>query len=153
LEEKLPFADGLAADETLLLCDSEGSTASRAALAMLAGIAASAVLMTLTSDAHVFNLFPSMLVVSTGLLARTLVGVNWSLLAVGSGMLIGMRINVSMLLGTLLSWVVAPFALREAGILDADFNRTNVLFWVMWPATGMMVVGGLTALLLRWKVL
>src|SRR5207302_9347572 len=70
-----------------------------------------------------------------------------------SGMLIGMRINVSMLLGTLLSWVVAPFALREAGILDADFNRTNVLFWVMWPATGMMVVGGLTALLLRWKVL
>src|SRR5205085_10552529 len=62
VEEKLPFADGLAAGETILVCDSEGSTASRAALAMLAGIAASAVLMTLTSDAHVFNLFPSMLV-------------------------------------------------------------------------------------------
>src|SRR5713226_9178698 len=34
VEEKLPFADGLAAGETLLLCDSEGSTAIRAALAM-----------------------------------------------------------------------------------------------------------------------
>jgi len=153
VEEKLPFADGLAAGETLLLCDSEGSTASRAALAMLAGIAASALLMTLTEDAHVFNLFKPMLVVKTGLLARTLVGINWSLLAVGSGMLIGMRINVSMLLGALLAWVVAPFALREAGILRPDFKRDNVLFWVMWPATGMLVAGGLTALLLRWRVL
>jgi uncharacterized oligopeptide transporter (OPT) family protein len=94
-----------------------------------------------------------MLLIKTGLVARTLVGINWSLLAVGSGMLIGMRINMSMLLGALLAWVVTPFALREAGILRADFNRTNVLFWVMWPATGMLVAGGLTALLLRWKVL
>ena len=32
-------------------------------------------------------------------------------------------------------------------------KRTEVLFWVMWPATGMLVVGGLTALALRWKLL
>jgi len=64
-----------------------------------------------------------------------------------------MRINVSMLLGALLAWVVTPFALREAGILHTDFNRNNVLFWIMWPATGMLVAGGLTALLWRWKVL
>jgi uncharacterized oligopeptide transporter (OPT) family protein len=68
-------------------------------------------------------------------------------------MLIGMRINLSMLLGTLLSWVLAPYALVAAGILPENFRRNDVLFWVMWPATGMMVAGGLAALLLRWKVL
>src|SRR5437588_4029327 len=63
VEEKLPFADGLAAGETLLVCDSEGPAATQAAVAMLAGIAASALLMTLTEDSHVFGLFPSVLVV------------------------------------------------------------------------------------------
>ena len=28
-----------------------------------------------------------------------------------------------------------------------------MLLWVMWPATGVLVAGGLTALVLRWKVL
>jgi uncharacterized oligopeptide transporter (OPT) family protein len=31
--------------------------------------------------------------------------------------------------------------------------RRKVLLWVMWPATGMLVAGGLTALALRWKLL
>ncbi len=157
VDEKLPFADGLAAGETVLVCDSAGPVAARAALAMLIGIAASGVLMTLTEDSHVFGLFPSTFAVGgllgSSVLATTAVGVEWSLLAIGSGMIIGMRINTSMLIGTLLSWALAPFLLREAGILGESFRRTDVLFWVMWPATGMMVAGGLAALLLRWKVL
>jgi len=32
-------------------------------------------------------------------------------------------------------------------------TRTETLFWVMWPATGMLVLGGLTALALRWRLL
>src|SRR5262249_18132663 len=43
-----------------------------------------------------------------------------------------------------LFWVVA---------LPRPLTKLDVLFWVMWPATGMMVAGGLTALVLRWKVL
>ncbi len=156
IDEKLPFADGLAAGETILVCDSAGPAALRAAVAMIVGIVASGVLMLLTEDARVFNLFGSiyLFTTATSIMGRTLVGVNWSLLAVGSGMLVGMRINVSMLIGTLLAWVVAPYALLHAGIwLTPSFTRTDVLFWVMWPATGMMVAGGLTALFLRWKVL
>jgi uncharacterized oligopeptide transporter (OPT) family protein len=152
-DEKLPFPDGLAAGETLLVCDSAGPTAVRAAFAMLAGIAASALLMTLTEESHVLGLFSSTYIVGTAVMARTAVGIEWSLLAIGSGMIIGLRINISMLLGTILSWVVAPYALEAAGFLKPDFNRTDVLFWVMWPATGMMVAGGLAALLLRWRVL
>jgi uncharacterized oligopeptide transporter (OPT) family protein len=153
VDENLPFADGLAAGETILVCDSEGPTAARAALAMIAGILASGLLMTLTEDSHVFRLFPSTLPLGTAVMGRMGFGMEWSLLAAGSGMIIGMRINISMLLGTLLAWVMAPYALSWAGLIKQDFTRTDVLFWVMWPATGMMVAGGLAALLMRWRVL
>ncbi|HLJ91970.1 MAG TPA: OPT/YSL family transporter, partial [Gemmataceae bacterium] len=154
VDEKLPFPDGLAAGETILICDSEGRTATRAAIAMVAGIVASGVLMTLTEDSHVFRMFPStFLPFSAAMLRTTGVGLEWSLLAVGSGMIIGMRINISMLVGTILSWVVAPYFLRQAGILGENFKRVDVLFWVMWPATGMLVAGGLAGLFLRWRVL
>jgi uncharacterized oligopeptide transporter (OPT) family protein len=157
VDEKLPFADGLAAGETILVCDSEGPVAFRAALAMIGGMVASGVLMTLTEGSHVFDLFSSTFLLGPLLgaapLTATRFGVEWSLLAIGSGMIIGMRINISMLIGTLLSWVIAPYALRRAGILPESFGKNDVLFWVMWPATGMMVAGGLAALFLRWRVL
>jgi uncharacterized oligopeptide transporter (OPT) family protein len=154
VEEKLPFPDGLAAGETLLVCDSAGPVALRAALAMLAGIAASGLLMTLTEDAHVFGLFSSTFLLGSPVIRAMGFGVEWSLLAVGSGMLIGMRINLSMLLGAVVSWVIAPYALSGAGIIHGEPpKKIDVLYWVMWPATGMMVAGGLAALLLRWRVL
>jgi uncharacterized oligopeptide transporter (OPT) family protein len=166
VEEKLPFVDGMAAGETMLVCDAAGPTAVRAAVAMIIGMAASALLMTLVQDSHVFERLPPVLTVpdvleqfhvalpfSVAVLATTGVGINWSLLAAGSGMLLGLRINLSMLLGAVLSWVIAPYALEAAGVLPAGFKRLDVLLWVMWPATGMLVAGGLASLVLRWRVL
>jgi uncharacterized oligopeptide transporter (OPT) family protein len=100
------------------------------------------------------------------------VGVSYSLLSIGSGMLVGLRINVSMMLGAVFAWIVAPYFLVKYGVelrrvvfhdelghetstalfTDAP-KRTEVLFWVMWPATGMLVAGGLAELALRWKIL
>jgi uncharacterized oligopeptide transporter (OPT) family protein len=153
VDEKLPYADGMAAGQTLLVCDSAGPTAARAACALVAGIVASGFLMALTEDSHVFGLVDSTYLIGTAVMQTTRFGVEWSLLAVGSGMIIGPRINISMLLGTILSWVIAPYALLHYDVLQEGFRRNDVLFWVMWPATGMMVAGGLTALLLRWRVL
>ncbi len=104
-------------------------------------------------------------------LANLGVGASYSLLSIGSGMLVGLRINVSMMLGGVLAWVIAPYFLVKYGVelrhvttgdkghevatamfTDAP-KRTEVLFWVMWPATGMLVAGGLTALALRWRIL
>jgi uncharacterized oligopeptide transporter (OPT) family protein len=100
-------------------------------------------------------------IVTGVVLANMNVGVSYSLLSVGSGMIIGMRINASMALGGMLAWVVAPYFLVKYGMLadpatgkliDTPTGR-QVLFWVMWPATGMLVAGGLTALVLRWRLL
>lgn len=96
--------------------------------------------------------------VMTGIvLANMNVGVQYSLLSIGSGMLVGLRINVSMMIGAILAWVIAPYFLVHYGEIvvpaDRPVGSRTVLFWVMWPATGMLVAGGLTALALRWKLL
>src|SRR2546428_4724470 len=68
-------------------------------------------------------------------------------------MLVGLRINVSMLLGMVISWIIAPYALLHYGVIKANFPKNDVLFWVMWPATALLVASGLAALVLRWNIL
>jgi len=153
VDEKLTYADGVAAGETLIVLDSRGGEATRAARALAVGVAVSAALMLMTEDALVLGWFPSTMLIGTTVMMTTGVGVNWSLLSLGSGMLVGMRINASMLLGTVAGWMIAPYLLLRYGVIADTFTRTDVLFWVMWPATAMMVSGGLTALALRWSIL
>ncbi len=152
VDEKLTYADGVAAGETVILLDARGDAAKAATYVMLAGVFASAVLMLMTEDAYVLKWFPSVLVVGTVAWQAMGVGINWSLLSVGSGMLVGMRINASMLLGMVLAWMIAPYLLMRYGVIT-EYKRTAVLLFVMWPATGMLVSGGLAALFLKWKVL
>ncbi|MDE2039277.1 MAG: OPT/YSL family transporter [Elusimicrobia bacterium] len=155
VEEKLTYADGIAAAETLVVLDSRGPEARAGALSMGAGTVLSAVLMTLREDARIvadaWYRIPEMLPLGAHGEAMAF-GVGWSLLSLGSGMLVGLRINFSMLLGTLVSWYFAPDLLLNHGLIGA-LSRKDVLLWVMWPATGIMVAGGLTALLLRWKTM
>jgi uncharacterized oligopeptide transporter (OPT) family protein len=70
----------------------------------------------------------------------------------GSGMLVGMRINTSMLIGTVAAWVIAPPLLLQSGDV-AHMARREMLFWVMWPGVGILIAGGLTAMALRWRSL
>lgn len=187
IDEKLPYVDGMAAAETITVLDPpRGASlevrrnAMRAFWAVMIGVAASALLMALREDAKLTTLIPEGFlapwhtigettvvagaaapVVTGVVLARMNVGVAYSLLSIGSGMIIGLRINVSMVLGGFLSWVLAPYLLVKHGILTdpitdqplATPTFRQVLFWVMWPATGMLVAGGLTALALRWRLL
>jgi uncharacterized oligopeptide transporter (OPT) family protein len=153
VDEKLTYADGVAAGETLIVLDGKGEDARLAARALALGAVASAAVMLMTEDARVLSWFSSVMLIGTSVLVTTGVGINWSLLSLGSGMLVGMRINASMLLGAVLSWVIAPYALLHYGVIQTAFTRNDVLFWVMWPATAMLVASGLAALFLRWKIL
>jgi uncharacterized oligopeptide transporter (OPT) family protein len=109
--------------------------------------------MLITQDARVLSWFPSVTLMGSAIVMTTGVGVNWSLLSLGSGMIIGLRVDASMLIGATLSWVVAPYALLHYGIIKPGFTKTDVLFWIMWPATGMLVAAGLAGLVIRWGVL
>jgi len=155
IDEKLTFADGVAAGETLIVLDSKGPEARAAARSMGIGTLVSAAVMSVRADARLladaWYRIPEMLRLGpTG--TSMGVGISWSLLSLGSGMLLPLRINASMLAGAIISWVIAPPLLVQHGWVD-EMVRRKVLLWVMWPATGMLISGGLTALVLKWNVL
>ncbi len=172
VDEKLPFADGVAAGETLIVldpprgkdADQEAWRRARAAAKALGlGVVLSGLLMVFRDDAKLFHgvipegwVAEGWITVGVGLgfaPAAMGVGLSYSLLSIGSGMLIGLRINISMILGGVLAWVVAPYFLIKHGVLPSNPPKKEVLYWIMWPATGMLVAGGLTALALRWRLL
>jgi uncharacterized oligopeptide transporter (OPT) family protein len=147
-EEQLTFADGLAAGEALLVLDQGPKQAGPRVAALTAGMFASGLLAVLRDK---LKLFPDTLWFG-GHGEALRMGSEVSLLSFGSGMLVGPRIALSMGLGMVLSWVVAPPMLAARGIVTEQTFAT-VLRWVMWPATGFMVAGGVTALLLKWKLI
>jgi uncharacterized oligopeptide transporter (OPT) family protein len=153
VDEKLTYADGVAAGETIIVLDSRGPEARDAARYLLVGAIVSAVLWCLTQDKLHGPIPETLLPTFFGLAyAGMSAGFSVSLLSIGSGMIVGNRINVSMAIGSLISWVVGPHILLEYARIAAPV-RSQVIYWVMWPATGMLIAGGLTALVFRWNVL
>lgn len=154
VDEKLTFADGVAAAETLIVLDSSGDESKGAARTMAVSGVLSGFLFAIREDARLLReawyRIPEMLPFGT-LGARMNVGMSWSLLSIGSGMLVGIRITTSMLIGMLI-WVVGPPLLLEQGWV-AHMVRREMLLWIMWPGVGILVAGGLTSLFLRWNVL
>ena len=65
-----------------------------------------------------------------------------SLLSIGSGIIIGLRISASMLVGGIVAWVLMPPWLVQHGLLAADGRRVDILLLVMWPSVGILVAGG-----------
>ena len=148
-EENLTYADGLAAGETIKVLHEgreKGASAGPVKALGLGGLASGA-LMVLTSFVKVFpdTWFPR------GFQPMN-IGLNWSLLSFGSGLLVGFRICLAMAIGTAISWfILPPFLLSHGMIPEQTFPAT--LRWVMWPATGLMVAGGLTSLVLKWNLI
>lgn len=153
VDEKLPYVDGLAAGETLLVLDARGAEARLAVRALLGGLVASALLSLAILRAWFSWLQETVIVHVNSFSKVTGVGVSLSLLSLGSGMIIGIRICTNMFAGLVLSWIVAPVVLTDLGVLAEGATKTDVLLWVMWPATGMMIAGGLAALFLKWRTL
>jgi uncharacterized oligopeptide transporter (OPT) family protein len=175
-EEGLTYADGVAAAETIIVLDARGDDAKRAARALFIATIASATVWFLTTKwagrlfgipleadswLDVFTggseqpgfLLESVFVTMGGLAVPAMgAGISVSLLGLGSGMIVGNRINISMAIGGVISWIIAPKVLASHHIVE-ELTRGNVLLWVMWPGTGMLIAGGLTALFLKWRTL
>ena len=151
-QEDLTFADGTAAGETLLLLD-EGPRQARPRVAALGLGGAVSALFTL--GRQVLGWIPENLNFTwiTPHAAALRLGTEIGVLSVGAGMLIGLRVSLSMLLGTVLAWVIAPEPLLRAGLVPSLTFNAVLQRWIMWPATGLMVAGGLAALALKWNVI
>jgi putative OPT family oligopeptide transporter len=148
-EENLTYADGLAAGETIKVLHEgrEQGISAGPVQALGIGTAASGFLMLVTTY---FKWMRDTWFLPGGEAMR--VGFNISLLGFGSGLLVGFRICLSMALGTAISWFILPRFLFSHGMIT-ELTFPITLRWVMWPATGLMVAGGLTSLALKWNLI
>ena len=149
-DENLPFPDGIAAGETVIMLDSRGEQARKSAFVMFGALLLSGLTFLATQLRWVVDNIP---LAVNAFSARVGLGFGVSLLNIGSGMIIGLRISASMLIGGIIGWVIAPPWLLSQGLIAADARRVDILLLIMWPAVGMLVAGGMSALLLRWRVL
>src|SRR5262245_52854603 len=122
--ENLPFADGMAAGETLIMLDSHGEQGRKSAFAMMGALVASGLTFLATQLRWVVDTIP---IVVNAYSARVGLGFGVSLLNIGSGIIIGLRISTSMLLGGLIGWVIAPPLLESSNIIAADARRVDIL--------------------------
>lgn len=163
VDEKLRYADGVAAAQTIVVLDGRGKDARNPALLLALGVVISGLVFFLQTPWGKARI-PEIVFASMGGLAYAGAGAGFStsVLSLGSGMIVGMRVTLSMALGAVLAWVIAPHFLVDAGIVKSFFDpaiqaenikRGDVLRWVMWPGTAMIICAGLTALLLKWQTL
>src|SRR2546425_3230681 len=147
-EENLTYADGLAAGETIkVLHEGREKGASAGPVKALA-------LGSLGAGALVFvNSFVRRVSGTWGLpgMQPMNIGFNWSLLSFGSGLLVGFRICLAMAIGTAISWFILPHYLLAYGMIPEQ-TYPATLRCVMWPATGLMLAGGLTSLAMKWNL-
>jgi len=169
VDQQLPFPDGMAAAETLLVLDpprdappAELNIARTAAMVMGVGMLASGLLMFINKDSHLLDLIPGgwdtgkLTLGAAGaafVVAAMGVGVGYSLLSVGSGMIIGLRVTTWMIIGCTIGWIVAPLLLIQNHLLPDHPTKSVVQQWIMWPALGMLIAGGLMTMALRWRML
>ena len=151
-EEDLPFPDGMAAGESLTVLDQGPKQAGpRVAALGLGGLFSAA----LTVARQAIGWLPE--TVSFGFLSPHAValrlGAEVGVLSLGIGILVGLRVALSLGLGMVVGWLVLPELLFRRGLVPELTFNSILQRWVMWPATGMMVAGGLTALALKWKVI
>ena len=149
-EENLPFPDGMAAAETMKMLDSKGVEARQSTMAMLGAMATSGVLFFVTTMQWIVDTIAVRVNQFSPVVG---VGFALSLLNVGSGMIIGLRITASMLIGAIIAWVLLPLWLLAHGYITADARRTAILLYIMWPGIAALIAGGMTTLALRWRSL
>jgi uncharacterized oligopeptide transporter (OPT) family protein len=88
-------------------------------------------------------------------LERLTFGLEPSLLLVGFGAIIGLRIGASLALGALLAWGAIAPGLLDAGLVNVPANANGALFgplveWLLWPGVSLMAASTIAGFALRW---
>lgn len=186
-QEQLAFPSGIAAAETLRSLYSEGREAMRKARALMYGIAVGGLFGVLKNLALLAKTFPGnpigrfagwlhhtlplpdLIPLRLKLLPNQLgisgLGFEPGVLMIGAGMIIGLRMAFSMLLGSaLLCLVIAPVLVSQdlamagqagykVSMLKAGATEVMPRAWGVWGGTALMVFSSLTAFALQWRTL
>jgi OPT family oligopeptide transporter len=185
-QEQLPFPSGIAAAETLRSLYSAGGEALQKAYSLVIALFAGFIIAALrgyeqlvlqldkakkapewlNNLSHWFKIpelfpLPNTWIVQRGGVAGW--GIEPSALLVAAGMIVGMRVSISMVAGSLIlylgvvPWVLSIDAANVAteGYVNS-FTRSpegnfNPMRWSLWFGTSLMVFSSLTVVAIQWK--
>ena len=180
-QEKLPFPSGIAAAATLKSLYSKGVESLRKAYVLIAGLFLGVCVGILNTGEGTLRLLDRFFE-KTGLHLPELMpaagfrliggkqllgfGFEPSVLLIGAGMIVGLRVSLSMLLGSLLLYLwIGPqmIALDAANIATQGYIVSIPLVgggtifhlprWALWGGTAVMVFSSLATLALGWRTI
>jgi len=149
VDAPLRFPAGIATLETMRDVFGHG----REALLRIAALFGAGLLSGLVKLATSF-VWPFARWAPTSSLERLTFGLEPSLLLVGFGAIIGIRVGLSLALGALLAWGAAAPALLDAGLVTAPAVG-GTLFgplveWLLWPGVSLMAASTFAGFATRW---
>ena len=160
---QLPYPTGTATAETISAMFAESDNAVyKARVLLYSALAAGAVALLFSIKPLPLGRFMNFglddLGLSVGILGVSLaalkLGISFSPMILGAGVLVGHRVGWSLLLGSVAAWAVgAPLLLHHQVVVpEAAGKEYKAAFeWLLWPGVSMMVFAGLTGLLMRYK--
>lgn len=179
--EQLAFPTGIAAAETLRSLYSQSKEAARKAYVLLAGLAIGAIVAFLRAGTGTFQFLDSFYAKTNLMIPGHLphggfakangkevygYSVDTSVLLVAAGMIVGMRVSLSMLLGSaiLYFWLGPTLVGMDVAnegtanyIPSIDTIAGGTLYhyprWGLWGGTAILVMASLTALAFQWKTI
>jgi len=86
-----------------------------------------------------------------GWLERYTIGFEGSAVMIAAGAIMGIRIGLSLLIGSILFYGVLAPLLIDKGIAQPGYR--GIVAWTVWPATAMMVASGLLSFGMRWRTI
>lgn len=159
--EQLPFPSGIAAAETLKSLHGQCKEAVTQAYSLVAALVAGAAVGFLGKGDFAWQIKANLKIPelipfggrSLGVNLKDTPGFGWepSLLLLGAGMLVGMRVSLSMLLGSLVLYLF--FGPQALNAHEISAPKAIIKEWALWSGTAIMVTSGLTAFALEWKTI
>ncbi|MBC8649918.1 OPT family oligopeptide transporter [Pseudomonas sp. MTM4] len=149
VEAQLRFPEGMATLATMQQIYSHGAEAARRLLVLGSAAALAAAVKLLDSLLWTLPRWAP-----SGQLERLTFSLEPSLLLVGFGGIIGLRVGLSLLLGAVIAWgMLAPWLVAEGLVaMPADASGPQfalLIEWLLWPGVSLMVCATLTSLGLR----
>jgi len=160
--EQLRFPSGIAAAETLRALHSKGSKGVQSARA-LAWAGLFALVSKFWTEGLVLissKLEPVMIGTWVGAMNQRVFGeawmgrtvlFSWEPMFIAAGAITGLRVCVSMLIGSVTCWMIAAPMLQSAGLVPPEGSYRNIVSWTLWGGTACMVTSGLLAFGMQWR--
>jgi OPT family oligopeptide transporter len=158
--EQLKFPSGVSAAQTLRSLYAKGKEASRQAKSLAVSGVLGAVVAFARTNAFAWYprtlKIPSMLEIPGTIAGHRLIQwtISWdmSLIMIGAGAIIGIRVAWSMLLGGLFNYGYLAPIIYEKGVIK-HLGYQGIVSWSLWGGTAVMLTSGLLSFAFQWRTI